>query len=181
MQQKHILNLQNRNEYYSEHQILEVTHHTPLTDKMGLIFFELPKIPGDIDRHNLRLLWLALFKADTEEELKKIEALGVPELNQAISAYHSVTASAEFREIERLREKAAHDEAQALYNAEQRGEAIGIAKGIAKGKAEGKAEGESVMAFAIARNMIRRKRPIEEIVEDTGLTRNEVEGLYYAD
>ena len=60
-----------------------------------------------------------------------------------------------------------------MYNAEQRGEAIGIA--------EGKAEGEYAKAFAIARNMIRRKRPIEEIVEDTGLTRNEVECLYSAD
>jgi len=59
---------------------------------------------------------LALFRANTEEELKQIEKLGAPELNQAISAYHSVAASPEFRELERLRAKAQHDEAQALYN-----------------------------------------------------------------
>jgi predicted transposase/invertase (TIGR01784 family) len=207
----------NNASYHSEFQVLEVTCHSPLTDKMALIFFELPKIPGDIDKHDLSLLWLALFRAETEEDLKKIEALGVPELNQAINAYHSVTASAEFREIERLREKAEHDEAQALYNAGRKakalaiaeGKALGKAEGIALGKAEGKAlgiaegkaigkaegkalgkaegkalgiaEGESTKAYAIARNMIKRKRPVDEIVEDTGLARHEVEGLYVVD
>jgi vacuolar-type H+-ATPase subunit I/STV1 len=62
------------------------------------------------------LLWLALFKADTEEELKRISELGVTEMSEAVNAYHSATASAEFQEIERLRIKAGHDEAQALYN-----------------------------------------------------------------
>jgi len=110
-------------EVHSEYQSLEVTRHTPLSDKKVLHFFELPKLPGDvadIDGNDLSLLWLALFKANTEEEFKKIEALGVPELNQAISAYHNVTASPEFIEMERLRAKAQHDEAQALYNAERR-------------------------------------------------------------
>ncbi|MCL1918848.1 MAG: Rpn family recombination-promoting nuclease/putative transposase [Peptococcaceae bacterium] len=32
-------------------------------------------------------------------------------------------------------------------------------------------------AFAIAKNMIKRNRPIDEIIEDTGLTREQVEGL----
>ena len=38
-------------------------------------------------------------------------------MEQVINAYYSITASPEFREIERLREKARHDEAQALYHA----------------------------------------------------------------
>ena len=44
-------------------------------------------------------------------------------MEQAINAYHSITASPEFREQERLWAKARHDEAQALSNAEERGEA----------------------------------------------------------
>jgi len=108
-------------EFHSEYQSLEVTRHTPLTDKKALHFYELPKLPKDINGNDMSLLWLALFNANTEEELKQIEALGVPELNQAISAYHSVAASSEFRELERLRAKAQHDEASALYNAEQKG------------------------------------------------------------
>jgi hypothetical protein len=30
----------------------------------------------------------------------------------------------------------------------------------------------------VARNLLRRNRPVSEIVEDTGLTRQEIEGLY---
>jgi len=109
-------------EFHSEFQALEVTRHNLLTDKMTLYFFELQKLPKQIGRDDLLLLWLALFKADTEEELTRISELGVKELSEAVSAYHSVTTSAEFREIERLRIKTSHDEASALGNAEQRGE-----------------------------------------------------------
>jgi hypothetical protein len=37
--------------------------------------------------------------------------------------------------------------------------------------------GEQRKAFAIASNMLKRNRPIDEIIEDTGLTREEVENL----
>ena len=67
----------------------------------------------------------------------------------------------ENHEIEQLRVKARHDEAQALYHAEQEG----IQKGIAERSIE------------IARKLLKRNRPIDEIVEDTGLTREEIENL----
>jgi hypothetical protein len=38
-------------------------------------------------------------------------------MEQAIGAYRHITATDEFKEIERLRAKARHDEAQALYHA----------------------------------------------------------------
>ena len=38
--------------------------------------------------------------------------------------------------------------------------------------------GEQRKALAIAGNMLKRNRPIDEIIEDTGLTREEVESLY---
>ena len=67
-------------------------------------------------------LWLKLFNAETEEDLAEIEKLGVPIMNEALQAYRHVAASPEFLEIERMRSKARHDEAQALKNAEKRGE-----------------------------------------------------------
>ena len=75
----------------------------------------------------------------------------------------------ENHEIERLREKARHDEAQALYHAEQEGIQKGIQQGIQKGIAE--------RSIEIARKLLKRNRPIDEIVEDTGLTREEIENL----
>ena len=42
-------------------------------------------------------------------------------MTEAIVAYRHVATSPELREIERMRSKARHDEAQALKNAERRG------------------------------------------------------------
>jgi predicted transposase/invertase (TIGR01784 family) len=147
----------NCTEYHSEFQPLEVTRQTPLTDKMTLHFFELKKLPKEISKDNLLLLWLALFKANTEEELLKIQSLEVPIMDQAIGAFRSITASSEFQELERLREKARHDEAQALYHA--------------------KLEAKKEERITFAKKLLNRNRPIDEIVEDTGLTREEVENL----
>ncbi|MCL2285541.1 MAG: hypothetical protein FWC32_04160 [Firmicutes bacterium] len=49
-------------------------------------------------------------------------------MSEAIQAYHSVTATDEFKNLEWMRRKTAHDEAQALYNAELRGEQRSDAK-----------------------------------------------------
>ncbi len=140
-------------EYHSFFQPLEVTRHTLLSDKMGFHFFELPKLPDDVSQENMLLLWLSLFKADTEEELEKIKGMEVPVMSQAINAYYTITASSEFREKEWLRAKARHDEAQALYNARQ----------------------EEKIEFA--KKLIKRNRSTDEIVEDTGLTYKEVKDL----
>ena len=108
--------------FHSEFQALEVTTHEPLTDKMVLHFYELKKLPPLNSADSGRDLWLKLFKAETEEELTKIEEMGVPIMNEAIGAYRHVAASPEFKEYERMRSKARHDEAQALRNAERNAE-----------------------------------------------------------
>ena len=159
----------NCTEYYSFFQALEVTRHTLLSDKMGFQFFELTKLPGNIDEKDSLLLWLSLFKANTEEELEKIRAMEVPEMEEAINAYYTITASSEFREIERLRAKARHDEAQALHHARQEGRQEGIW--------EGRQEGISERNIEIVQNALQMKMPIEDIAKLTGLTCEEVENL----
>jgi predicted transposase/invertase (TIGR01784 family) len=104
-------------EFYSEYQALEVKRHTPLTDRLCLQFYELPKLPEEISTEDELELWLTLFNAKTEEDLAKLEALEAPVMKQAIGAYRQVTATDEFREIERLRSRARHNEASALGHA----------------------------------------------------------------
>ena len=82
-------------------------------------------------------------------------------MSEAISAYYNVTASSEFREIERLREKAQHDEAQALHNARR--------------EARREARQEEVHKFA--QNMLVDGEPIEKIIKYTGLTSQQIESL----
>ena len=121
-------------EYHSFFQPMETTRHTLMSDKMGFHFFELPKLPEEISGKDELQLWLALFRAETEEELEQIKALEVPEMEQAINAYYKITASPEFRELERMRERARNDEASALHHAKM----IGHEEGRAEGRKEGR-------------------------------------------
>jgi hypothetical protein len=111
----------NPDKFHHEFQCLEVTTHEPLTDKMVLQFYELKKLAPLSETDSGRDLWLKLFNAETEEELTKIEEMGVSFMSEAVMAYRHVAASPEFREMERVRSKARHDEAQAIFNAEKRG------------------------------------------------------------
>ncbi len=72
-------------------------------------------------------------------------------------SYYTITVSPEFQEIERLRAKARHDEAQALHHAEQ--------KVISKRNIE------------FAKAMIADGEPIDKIARYTGLTQKVIEAL----
>ncbi|MCL2356398.1 MAG: Rpn family recombination-promoting nuclease/putative transposase [Defluviitaleaceae bacterium] len=106
-------------EVHSEFQLLEVQRHTPLTDKCCLHFFELPKMPEveAINPNNEKDLWLALFNAETEEELEELTRNGGDVMGEAIQAYRGVTATDEFKSLEWLRAKTRRDEANALSHA----------------------------------------------------------------
>ncbi len=129
-------------EFHSEYQPLEVTRHTPLTDRQVLHYFELPKLPEVVNADDGLKLWLALFNAETEEDLAKLEALEVSVMQEAIGAYRHVAATDEFREIERLRSRTRHNEASALSHARD----MGKIEGRIEGKIEGKIEGERIGA-----------------------------------
>ena len=144
-------------EFYSEYQALEITRHTPLTDRFCLKYYELPKLPKIIDVTNELELWLRLFSAKTEEDLKRIEAMGVSIMEQAIHAYRTVTATDEFREIEHLRSRARNNEASALGNARRK------------------------KAAEIAKKALGKGMSVEDVADITGLTINEVENFRNAD
>ncbi len=112
-------------EFHSEFQALEVSRHTPLTDRMSLHYFELPKLPKLITKDDKLELWLALFNANTEEDIKKIEEMEVPVMQEAIGAYRKVSTAEEFKELERIRSLARHNEASALGHAMREGERKG--------------------------------------------------------
>ncbi len=148
-------------EFHSEFQPLEVTRHTPLTDRQALHYFELPKLPEVVNADDGLKLWLALFNAETEEDLAKIEALEVSVMQEAIGAYRHVAATDEFKEMERLRSLARHHEASALHHARN--------KGLIEGEQKGKSE--------VALNALREKMPVEMIARLTGLSVSEIERL----
>ena len=109
-------------EVHSEFAPLEVNRHELLSDKMSFHFFELPKMPNidAINTNSEKDLWLALFNAKTECELEKLVSDGGEVMGQAVEAYRGITATDEFKNLEWIRRKTGHDEAQALFNAEKR-------------------------------------------------------------
>ncbi len=163
--------------FQSEYRVLEVKRHTQLTDKLNLLFFELPKLPEPVNPENSLELWLSLFKAKTEEDLARIKALEVPVMNQTIEAYRSVAVSPEFQEIERVRSRARHDEAQALGQARREGHREGLQEGRQEGHREGLQEGRQEGKCDVARTALRMAMPIDSIVRLTGLSREEIEKL----
>jgi len=106
-------------DFHSEFRALEVTRHTELTDKMSLHYFELKKLPEvtEKDAGNGLKLWMALFHAETDEEMARIAKIGGEVMEQAVMGYKNVIASKKFRNAERLRERARLDELAALHNA----------------------------------------------------------------
>ena len=106
-------------EVHSEFASMEINRHEILSDKQRYHFFELPKLPDvdSIDTTSEKNLWLALFNAETEEELEKLIVKGGEVMNQAVEAYRGITATDEFKYLEVLRARTRHDEAQALSNA----------------------------------------------------------------
>ena len=70
--------------------------------------------------------------------------------------------------VVRLIELSADEKARALYEAreKERRDNLSRERGALKEQ-----------AFTIARNLLKRNRPIDEIIEDTGLTFEEVESL----
>ena len=92
---------------------IEVNTHELLTDKMTLYYFELPKLKSFSKSDELSL-WLALFDANTEEDIENLLKLEVDFVSQAVQEYRSITADEKFREIQRKREMQINDEANAL-------------------------------------------------------------------
>jgi len=81
---------------------------------------------------------------------------------QAVEAYHSISASERFRELERMRARARHDEANALSGARY------------EGRMEGHREGRREERTEIAKNMLAEGMNANIVARLSRLTLDEV-------
>lgn len=117
-------------EYHSHFTVMEKDRHEILSDKCAIHFLELKKV--NKRSKNKKELWLNLIDAETKEDYLMLENENVPEITKAVHLIYEMSEDEKLQERARIREKMLHDEASAMYEAEQRG--------IEKGKVEGKAE-----------------------------------------
>ena len=122
-------------EHKSTFMIMETTRHAPLTDRLKLFYFELPKLPQTVSPDDSLNLWLSFFHADSSAQRERIGALGGTIMKQANDAFNSVISSIEFQALERAREDAIRNEAERTQKIKESEMAIWAEK-LAKTKEE---------------------------------------------
>ena len=133
--------------YHHRFVLHDPENHVTFTDTLEIHTLELPKIPGDSDGTPL-WNWMKFLAVRSREDLDMI-AERSPEVKKAAVRLIELSADEKARQLYEAREKERRDN-----RARERGAVINV-----------------------ARKLLTRNRPIDEIIEDTGLTREEVEGL----
>ena len=140
------------------------------TDLLEIRTLELTKIPETPDVYLWH--WLRFFRAETKEELDMV-ATASPAIQKATARVMKLSKDKRARLIYEYEVMARRDELSKLYDAREEGLAKGLAKGLEKGIEKGRIEER----IALARNLLRRSRPIGEIAEDTGLSFDEIKKI----
>ena len=159
--------LKNHNKYHDRFIIYSPETQTQLTDVIEYHTLELPKHPRESDGTDL-WNWLEFLKADSKEELAML-AQNSPQMQAPMEKLLEINQDPTARRLFEAREKERRD----AISRERRMKREGIQEGIQKGIQTG----ERNKQFEIARNMLKRKMPIGDIMEITGLSATEMKEL----
>ena len=145
-------------EYHSTWKIIETNSVKKLilTDKFEFDIIELSKIKGREDEKDQLLDWL-IFLENPESERVTRKMKENENLKEAVEKLDRISEDEKMQRIIELREKAIRDE-HAIY---AKGVDDGIEKGIMK----------------IAKSMLKKGMNVSDIIEITGLTKEEIEKL----
>ena len=145
-------------EYHSTWKIIETNSVKKLilTDKFELDIIELLKIKGGENEKDQLLDWL-IFLENPESERVTRKMKENENLKEAVEKLDRISEDEKMQRIIELREKAIRDE-HAIY---AKGVDDGIEKGIMK----------------IAKSMLKKGMNVSDIIEITGLTKEEIEKL----
>ena len=139
-----------------------------LSDAVAIILIELTKLADVITKPVETMtgeeLWSVFFAYGNDPEYSEL-------LNQMI------TARGEIKMAKELLQTISTDENErARFRARRKFE-MDMQHNLIVSREEGIMEGEIKTSITIAKNLLKRNRPIDEILEDTGLTREEIESL----
>ena len=148
-------------------------------EHLQLIFIELPKFPirSPVEK-KLRLLWLR-FLREIDENTTTVsqELLDVPEIAQAIELVEeSAYTPAELSVYQSYWDQVSREKTL-MHDKYTEGKAEGLIEGEAIGDVRGETRGRHEEKYAIAKKQLKRGVTIEIVMEDTGLTREEVEAI----
>ncbi len=147
-----------------------------LTDNIEMHILEIPKIQKNEILNDELVQWLQFIENPADKEVQKIMKEN-KYLKQAREELAYLSSDPDFQLLVESRAGMLRDiecmkSASVKYGYEE-----GKTQGLADGRAEGRAEGEHSSAIKIAKKMKSKKIPLEEIIELTGLTKEEIEKL----
>jgi len=140
------------------------------TDIVEVNTLEIPKLPEIEDGTEL-WNWLKFLSAERKEDLEMIAEKN-PQVKKAVVRLMELSNDERTRMLYESRQKMEWDNQAREQDARQEGMQAGIQEGIKEGIKEG--------ILSVAKNLIGINMPLDRIIEATGLTREEVEGLQVA-
>ena len=167
---------------HAEHKIVDTRDSKVIIFKnLEIHIIELPKImkyPEETEKEFKR--WME-FLINPESEVVKMGAKEDKKLGEAMEKLEYISGDDELRRIAELREKYILDEEserEAVRDeAREEGLAEGKAEGLKQGIEEGKREGRKEAIRETAKKLLEMKIPIEQIVQATELTEDEIRKL----
>ncbi|KJV80982.1 putative permease [Rickettsia hoogstraalii str. RCCE3] len=161
-----------KKDWKSNHRLLDTkTYENDLQD-FYFIFLELEKFNKELDQlENLQEKWAYFFKHAHESSLEEMEHL-IGEDPIIKKAFYALDQASWSEEELNTYEKMVKTEMDNLAVEEQK-----IMDAEAKGEARGEAKGEARQKISMAKKMLAKNRPLDEIIEFTDLTEEEIEKL----
>jgi predicted transposase/invertase (TIGR01784 family) len=143
-----------------------------LTDDETIVFVELPKVDGILDKPVEEMTdleqWAIFFRYVSDKSKREI-------INRIIGRKEAIRMATDILEVISKDEKErVRYENELFFDLDQRSRVNGARR-------EGRMEGVAEERINIARKMLKRNRPLDEIIEDTGLSYEEIENLLKTD
>lgn len=153
------------NRYHNVFHLNEDHSGIPLTNDIEIHMLELSKLDDQVIPIEGGLVnWLLFLKGPSKSNWEVL-TMNEPVLRKVMNTLEFLSQDAEARRLYEMRQKALHDEVSMIEGAREEGEA------------KGREEGRYKKAIEVARKMLAKGKDMDEIVEFSGLTIEEVERL----
>ena len=148
-----------------------------LSNKMEIHFIQIPKFIKENRGVDTKIdQWMHFISQKNPKEVR-LSMQENKEIKKANDEYEYLTGEEAERRIAFLRDKAIRDENNMREGAREEGLELGRTEGREEGREEGRAEGERKNQIKIAQKMLTKNMKIEEIMEITELTKEEIEKI----
>ena len=177
-------------EWHNVYALLNIKSHRKLTDHMEIHFAEIPKFKlKDIRKMRASETWMAYFSGNYDDKELEELSMNKPIMKEVMDFERSFLMDKMQRREYEQREKALRDYYSYMDETFEDGYDKGFGKGKMEGKMEGRIEGKMEGRIEgrkegkiegineIALRMLKRGKELAEIVEDTGLSIEEVKKL----